>query len=79
MSDEIVNNAAALLDARDFEGTIRYVHSNEHLLTDDSRVPALMQAFYAADVAGLEAEARVLARRIAVDEPRMPSIQPYLK
>jgi hypothetical protein len=79
MSDEIVTHAAALLDARDFEGVIRYVESNEHLLTAETRVPALMQAFYAADVGGLENEARSLARRIAAEEPRMPSIQPYLK
>lgn len=78
MSHDVVIAAAALLGSRDVAGAVRYVQENEHLLTEDLRLPAMLQAFYAATVGGMLEAARALAARIAQDEPNMPSIQRYL-
>ena len=63
MAEHVVHGAAALYGAGDYAGTVRYVSENEHLLDDDTRLPALLQAFYAARDGGMEREARQLAVR----------------
>jgi hypothetical protein len=79
MADRIVHGAAARYGAGDYAGTLRYVRENEHLLNDATRLPALLQAFYAARDAGLTDEARELATRIAAEDPDVPTIRAYLK
>jgi hypothetical protein len=78
MAENVVHGAAVRYGARDYAGTVRFVAENEHLLDDDTRVPALMQAFYAARDGGMQREARELAVRIAAEDPNVPTIQPFL-
>jgi hypothetical protein len=79
MSERIVHQAAALLGLRQYREAIDYVLANESDLDDDSRMPALLQAFGAAEEAGFRDDAARLARMIAVEDPKVPSIQRYLR
>jgi hypothetical protein len=79
VSEQIVHRAAALHALGDYAGTVRFVRENEHMLTDESRMPALREAFLAARDGRMDKEARQLAADIAVEEPDLPTIQPYLR
>ena len=78
MSKEIVYQAAVLLGQRKYKEAVQLVESSASALDDDTRVPALLQAFYAAREGGLNAEAKRLARAIAKEDPDLPSIQSFL-
>lgn len=78
MSEQIVYKAAVLLGQQNYAAAIRLVLDSRAQLTDVSRVPALLQAFYAAREGGFSREAREIAAAIAIEEPAMPSIQDYL-
>jgi hypothetical protein len=76
----IAIESAALRGARNFAEAIAIVEGIDwSTYPPEDRVPALVQAFYAACEAGMKDKARELARRIAADEPELPSIQPYLR
>jgi hypothetical protein len=79
MTERIVHRAAELRASGAYAETIAFVRNNEHALTDEARMPALREAFLAALDGGMEEEGREIARLIAVEEPDLPSIQPYLR
>lgn len=79
MTEAVVYRAAELRALGAYAETIAFVRENERALTDDSRMPALREAFLAALDGGMEREARELAALIAVEEPDLPTIQPYLR
>jgi hypothetical protein len=78
MSDKIVKDAAALRGRNENREAIELVLSNQALLDDITRVPALLQALYAAEAEGLSDKAKEIAQLIAQEEPDMPTIRKYL-
>ncbi len=78
MSEQIVHEAAARAGRKDYQGAVDYVRAHAAELTDESRVPALLQAFKAAVEGGLSAHARELAIEIDREDPEIPSVKRFL-
>lgn len=78
MSKDIVNNSASLRGQTKYREAIDVVMNNLGSLDDFSRVPALVQAFYAARDAGFDVETRAIAKLIQQEEPGLPTIQAYI-
>jgi hypothetical protein len=75
---QVVHQAAALRNQRQFQKAIDLVETHYPNLDPDLRIVALMQGFYAAVGAGFTEKARAFAKQIAQEEPELPSIQSYL-
>ena len=78
MSASIVHEVTALRGSRDFKGAVRLVRERAAELDDDSRLPALLQAFYAATEGGLAAGAHDLATRIDAIDTDVPTVKTFL-
>lgn len=73
--DDIVRQAAVLRAQGKFDDAIDLIERQLGALDDVSRIPGLLQAYYAAKQGGFSEKAKQLARLIAKEEPRLPSIQ----
>lgn len=78
MSKEIVDNSASLRGQGKYRDAIDVVMKSPDELDEFSRIPALIQAFYAARDAGFTDEARAIAKLISHEEPDFPAIQKYI-
>lgn len=78
MNENVIAQSAALRAQGKYDEAVSVVESALHQLDDETRLVALMQAFYAARDGNREMKARELARRISAIEPETPSIQSYL-
>lgn len=74
----IVQQAAQLRGARQFQEAITLIELNLPTLHRDAVVPALREAFLAASEMGDRGKAMLFAMAIASEDPEMPSIQDYL-
>ena len=79
LGEKIALESAALRGAGNYDEAIAIVENVDwSQAPPEVRVPALIQAFYAAAEASMRDKAEELAARIAQDDPDIPSIQPYL-
>ena len=78
MSKELVMQSAALRGSGQFQEAIDLIESNLSTLDEETRLPALLNAFYAAIEAGFLIKAKELALLVAREDPNVPSIQPFL-
>ena len=79
MSEIIVKKIAFLRGQGRFEEAVKYAENTRDDWDEDSRIPALLQAFYAAEEGSLGPEAARLAKEIAEEDPNVPSVQKYLE
>jgi|1185.fasta_scaffold747053_2 uncharacterized protein HemY len=74
--EEAIHKAAALRGTGRYDEAIALVESN--LPTNELRVVALLQAFYAAEQKGDTSKARQFAEQIKETDPLLPAIKKYL-
>lgn len=73
-----VLQSAALRGRGAFADAVAEVENNRAAFDEYTLIPALLQAFYAADEGGLHAKAKALAKEIVEQDPDIPSIKKYL-
>ena len=75
MSELVVKELASLRAQGRFQEAIKYAENTRDVWDEGSRIPALLQAFYAAEEGSLAPEAARLAKEIAEEDPNVPSVQ----
>ncbi len=74
----IIHECAALRGKGLFDLAIATITKHMNEIHADTRVNALLEAFYAAKEKGDVAETKKYARMVAIEDARVPSIQEYL-
>lgn len=78
MSEQIVKQAAELHAQDSYQEAINLIESNFNNFDQNTKIPALLQGFYAAQKLNDINKAKFFAKAIASEDPNIPSIQPYL-
>ncbi len=73
-----VLTAAALRGKGKFAEAIAEIEDNIKSFDEETMVPALLEALYAAKEAGDVKKARELAQQLAIHDPDIPSIKEFL-
>lgn len=78
MSEQIIQRAAALRGQGNFQEAIQLIESNLGEFNEITKLPALLQGFYAAQEGSDTSKAKSFAKLIQAIDPNVPSIQSYL-
>lgn len=77
--DKFILESAKLRGQAKFDEAIELIESKRQLFDSTTLVPALLEAFKAAHEMGDTERARKYAMEIEIHEPKLPSIQIYLR
>jgi len=76
--EQLIRKAAAMRGNGNYQDAINEIDGNRTAFDTVTLVPALLQAFYAAQQLGDTDQATALAKELASLEPMLPSIQRFL-